>query len=145
MITIKGRFIGGAEIRANLRELPKAVQGRVLLSAVRAEGQALADEMALAAPRAEGLPDLSDSLGTTTIVSTPSSARVAVGPRRGSGALQHWYLWLFHEFGTSKMAARPFIRPVWDQRGDAAMRSILEALWQRIQSRMRQLKKAAAR
>ncbi len=142
MITVKGRFVGTAEILASLRALPPAVQGKPLLAAVRKEASDLAIVVAGAAPMDPGKPDLADSIGAVTLESTQHTARVAVMPRRGA-LWPHWFLWLFHEFGTSKMTGRPFIRPVWDARADGTIDRILKTLWRSIQARMRALRRAA--
>ena len=42
--------------------------------------------------------------------------------------MQPAYWWRFNEFGTTKMAARPFIRPAWDQRSGQALAMIKKML-----------------
>lgn len=46
------------------------------------------------------------------------------------------YYWRFLEFGTSKAAARPFIRPAWDARRAHALQVMRTRLWERVQARL---------
>jgi HK97 gp10 family phage protein len=47
------------------------------------------------------------------------------------------YYWRFLEFGTSKAAARPFIRPAWEARRAHALEVMRARLWDRVHAALR--------
>jgi HK97 gp10 family phage protein len=49
------------------------------------------------------------------------------------------FYWKFVELGTSKMAARPFMRPAYEAKKEEAVKTIGEKLDQRIQAAAREL------
>ncbi len=125
MIQVTTRMAGWAELRDKIRRLPEAVQGPVLLRALRPEAQAIADEMAANCPREEPAPDMADSLGVVTLESSQYAARVAITNRPSHPHGWLIYLW---EWGTSLMQGKPIMRPVWDARSGGAMERILQRL-----------------
>jgi len=68
------------------------------------------------------------------------SIRVRLAPRKSrSVPIEYWvyvsrkiWSWKFVEFGTSKMAAKPFLRPAFDGFKEAALEKIREYLAARI-------------
>jgi HK97 gp10 family phage protein len=77
-------------------------------------GRPLRDDIVRGAPRSPDAPHVAD----TFIVKVSKEEReagqstVLVGPKAGKGSVG--FVAAFLEFGTSKMAPRPFIRPPWD-------------------------------
>lgn len=47
------------------------------------------------------------------------------------------FYWKFLEYGTSKMAAKPFIRPAWEARRAHALDVMRKRLWEKIQEGLR--------
>ncbi len=66
-----------------------------------------------------------------------SPVEVLIGPR-----IRHQQL---IEFGTSKMAAQPFMRPMWDGGKDWALSEIEKRLWARIEKAAARAARKAAR
>jgi HK97 gp10 family phage protein len=62
----------------------------------------------------------------------------AVGPDR-----EHFYA-QFLEFGTSKYAARPFLRPAWDSTKDQVLADFSGLLWKAIDRRAKRVAKKAS-
>jgi len=61
--------------------------------------------------------------------------------KRGTLSQDAWY-WRFLEFGTRKMAARPFLRPALEARRTQAVDAIKERLRQRIEIEATALKRS---
>jgi HK97 gp10 family phage protein len=106
------------ELRARLLELPKELQKGPLRSAVSAGAKVVQDKAKELAPLDEGT--LKRSIYRTRSRSLSSAVQEThvVGVRYGRQYRRRgqdaWY-WRFLEFGTSKLAARPFLRPAFDQ------------------------------
>jgi HK97 gp10 family phage protein len=107
----------------------------VLRPALLKTGGPLRDEIARTAPRSRDNKHMADSFvvkasaeerefGRTTVLVGPSAARGSVG-----------FVAPFVEFGTSRMAARPFIRPAFDAFKDGypgALAGHLRAQYDRV-------------
>lgn len=125
---------GLKELAAALRELPKAVAARQLRTPVAIAARVIRDDARRRAPvasgrlrqaiihkRAEG-----DSLVAQYIVAVRHGKRFQhVGK---SDSNQDAYYWTFLEFGTSKMAAEPFMRPAYEANKNDALTIIVEGL-----------------
>lgn len=79
----------------------------VVLPALKEAGQPLKEDIVRTFPRSKYAPHMAD-----TFVVVESEGQVLVGPRAGKVS-EGWKV-PFVEFGTSKMAARPTIRPAFD-------------------------------
>lgn len=99
----------------NARQLGNEV-GRieVLDRALLAAGKPLRDDLARGTPRSKVAPHLADQWRAVISREERSKGRslVKVGPRAGKGSVG--YVAVFLEFGTWKMAPRPWIRATWD-------------------------------
>lgn len=69
------------------------------------------------------------------------AVRTGKGQRDKAGRSVDAYYWRFVEFGTSKMAARPFLRPAFEAKKLAAIDAIKDYLAQRIPREVDKLKK----
>lgn len=143
------------ELRRALRDLPGATQARVLANAVASGARVIRNDArdkapVLAAPAAHRVAGtVRDAIRATRGVRRGSEASAFVSVRRLSkkqvrkfkaaqaalgrkiaGAVNPAdpFYWRFLEFGTAKMAARPFLRPAFDTRKEAAALQIKEAL-----------------
>lgn len=77
-----------------------------------------------------------------------SGAATSVGELRGKGKGNpggDTYYWRFHEFGTAKMAARPFMRPAMEQQIDPATTEFVRQFDKAITRAIRRANKAKAR
>jgi len=96
----------------------KVANREVLEKALLRVAQPLAQEMRQGAPSSGRTPYLDSLVGSIEAVvdkeaRKEGTAAVLVGPMKRKGG--HGWLAHFFEFGTSKLPARPFIRPAWDR------------------------------
>ena len=138
---------GLAELDRALHALPGNIAKNVLRGAVGAGASVIRAEAKQRAPVATGqgkdapppgtlkraiyskqIRELSNFSKQTFFVSVKSGAK-----HRGAGKkyLDAWY-WRFVEFGTSKMAARPFLRPAFEAKKTEAIEAIRAYLAKRI-------------
>ena len=142
---------GLQELDRQLRALPERVAGNALATAVSAGARVIRNEAMARAPVDTGA--LKSQIFTKRLRSpSPSEKMSIVGVRSGlakyantkrnvrSGKAGKTYktdgktfYWKFIEFGTSKMAAKPFLRPAFDAKEQDAVLAITEKLDERIQ------------
>lgn len=145
---------GFAELEKALDNLSKSAGKAVLRRALKKAAQPTADLARSMAPVKTG------KLAKSVIVGTRLDGRQArihrrmfrddkaavemfVGPSylRGDGG-RHGHL---VEFGTSKMAARPLMRPAWDQDKHAMLERLSDELWAELEKSIRRAEKRAAK
>lgn len=140
---------GFKELADAMRELPKQVAKNALRSAVNAGASEIRKEARTRAPKKSGT--LKRALYQKQIREESSQYKqvfyvgVRAGPTRGKDGKKDysrdaWY-WRFVEFGTSKMAAKPFLRPAFESKKQAAVSAIGKKLDERIQKAARELAK----
>lgn len=143
---VRFEIVGVKELERALAQLPKSVSKGVLRSALKTAGQPVVAAAKANCPRDRG--DLAESI---TIRSTLSrrqrrrrrvrqrfAAEMFIGPSWPQGAHGHLV-----EFGTSKMPARPFLRPAWDANKRRALDTIGKEIWRAIAKAARRLAKRA--
>lgn len=121
MITV--RMEGADKLARALRELPTRVNRSVQRDALMAAAEPIRAAAASMAPRAPGAPDLADNISISGARPDDGSVGVAIGPSK------NFFYGQFQEFGTSRHAAHPFMRPAWDQESGRSLRTITSALW----------------
>jgi HK97 gp10 family phage protein len=141
-VTIEGL----AELKDALRQLPDATAKNVLRRVGKARLQPLADEMEKNAPRLTG------KLAASVTVGTKLSRRQrALATKFGSddvelyagpGPLRQATM---QEFGTREIAAKPFVRPVWDTQKNELLDGIAADLWKEVDKAAARLARKAAR
>lgn len=135
MIKVSSKVTGfekiGAALASHLRRtLPLELRQQILAQ----EGQPVADLMKAKAPRGSGAPHAADYIAVTPVPGlTPNEARVAIGVVDVPGKQDRGFVFLFHEFGTRKMSARPFLRPV----ADVELPRMLERVAERVAKALR--------
>ena len=72
------------------------------------------------------------------------SAGAVIKPTEVGPDVEHFYA-QFLEFGTSKFAARPFLRPAWDATKDQVLADFSGLLWKAIDRRAKRVTKKASR
>lgn len=158
MADISMEVKGLSELNKALKELPDRIAKNVLRGAVNAGAAVIRQEAKANAPVytgdvAQGHPPP----GTLKKAISQAQARklsnqvqqtVHVGVRQGKsakktkkGALLDAYYWWFVENGTSKMAARPFLRPAFEGKKTEAVKAIEEYLAKRIPQEVEKLPK----
>jgi HK97 gp10 family phage protein len=115
---------GGPQLEKALKDLGSAVAGRLGENAVRAGARQLAT---IARRNASWV----DRTGTTRksikAFSDPNSRRSG-GSQRIAYAGSRYFVARFFELGTSKMPAKPFLRPALDVGGQQAVDKLIENL-----------------
>ncbi|WP_186275798.1 HK97-gp10 family putative phage morphogenesis protein [Burkholderia gladioli] len=129
------------ELYAALRQLPDNISRNVLRGMVNAGATVIRQECVVLAPVYEGDDPRADpglikrSIFQKQIPerSNKQTQTFYVGVRVGKGrtvklrgrvlAADAWY-WRFPEFGTAKMAAKPFMRPAFEARKEAAIEAM---------------------
>lgn len=145
------QLLGADEVRRALRALPEEVQKRELADASRAGALVIRDDIRprvpiLAEPHVDRRPGAvrdavratrgkrTGSYGQAFVYVRTLTARAVAGwkkKNRGKRSAQNPddpFYWRFLEFGTSKMAARPFFRPGFDSAAPKAAQAIVDAL-----------------
>lgn len=144
MIEIK--ISGLKELKDALQKLPERVQKRVLRGATMAGAQVIKKAAKQRAP--VGTVPHKDAKGRTI---APGNLRKSIIARAKKGASKtsvtvsvgpssRGFYGMFHEFGTSKMAARPFLRPAFDDNKERAVEAIKERLSAGIEREANKLK-----
>jgi HK97 gp10 family phage protein len=147
---------GLKELNDALRDLPLAIGRNVLRGATSAGAALISKEAAAKAPVYTG--DVSKGhpppgtlrrsvyLKQIRELSSPISQTFYVSVRKGKnkadkkGRSLDAYYWTWVEFGTAKMAARPFLRPAFEARKLAAVDAIKRYLAERIPREAAKLK-----
>ena len=155
---------GLAELNRALAELPPRLARNVLRGSVAAGAAVIRQEAKERAPRyagevAAGHPPpgtlkraiysaqarrLSSLLEQVYHVGVVSGKRAKVGKTK-SGKSKDAYYWRFVEFGTVKMAARPFLRPAFEAKKLEAVEAIRRYMAERIAREVNQLPKGPKR
>ena len=128
---------GAPELEAALKQLGGAVAGRLGENAVRAGARVIAAQAKSTARWTDRTGTLRKSIRA---FSDPAS-RQSGGTQRTAYAGSRDFRARFFEFGTVKMAARPFLRPALDTGGQAAVDKMVENLGRGIE---REVKKRGA-
>jgi len=143
---------GLAELAKALRELPDRVAKNGLRVCVYAGAKVIRDEARMRAPKAaeslgpnqpppgtlkrsvimKHIPELSSLTRQTFFVTVRHGKKYRKQGKKGNLSQDAWY-WRFIEFGTRKMAARPFLRPALESRRREAVDAMKERLTQRIE------------
>lgn len=115
---------GWEELEAKLREVAATINtGELLENALMEGAEIVRSAIAAQAPVRTG--QLRDSIEISKKGREKYSVRI--GPS-GQG-----FYGRYLEYGTSKMAARPFVRPAFDGSRGAAEKAISDAIWSKVQ------------
>lgn len=117
---LRVKVTGLDAIERKLARLSQLAQKRVMEDALRAGGEVIAEEARRLVPVRTGhLRDTIEVVTDSTKGGGVKAARVLVGPDQNAG-----FYGDFVEFGTRRMAARPFMRPAFDTMADAAQDAV---------------------
>lgn len=126
---ITSQFSGGRETAAKLETLSKRLNKRITREALENGAYPIQATARRLAPRRPPHPDMADNIVISTQRAAPGeTAAIKVGP-----STDHFYAF-FVENGTVHMAARPFLRPAFDQHWRGALDTIREAFWTALAS-----------
>ena len=150
---------GLRELQAALKELPDRIARNVLRGSVSAGAAVIRKEATARAPvstgpKRQGQPppgtlkrsvyqkqirNLSSLVRQTFIVSVRKGKKYRNQGKKGNLSQDAWYA-TFVEFGTAKMAARPFLRPAFESKKGDAVAAIKDYLARRIPLEVAKLK-----
>lgn len=120
-----GLRIEGAEaLSQQLRALPGRVSRKMLVQALLEAGGPMRARISALAPRGRSAPHLADSL-----VLQQQRGSMEGGPVVRIGVTRDFFYGYFVELGTSKMAARPFVRPGFHASTAPAVDHMKRAIW----------------
>lgn len=145
---IKGKIEGAKALEEALKLLPERTRGKLVTSAVRTGANVVKKEIKARAPvgteptlrkrtKKNGevvqadYGRLRDNI-KTMLKKAEKNVTISVGIGRA-------YWGMFLEFGTSKMAARPFIRPAFDASKEAAVKKMGDQLGKGIEREAKKL------
>jgi HK97 gp10 family phage protein len=104
---------GAKELQKTLGELgPRAAQ-RVLRNVVVDMAREVRNDARGAAPVASG--NLKRAIYSVRRRGKRDEVAASVGVQKGKGAKRDAFYWHFVEFGTARLAPRPFLRPAFDR------------------------------
>lgn len=141
------QLTGFKELHDALLKLPDRVAKNALRSAVNAGASVIKKQVRQNAPTDTGLLKKNVYQKQIREASGQYQQTFAVGVRQGKARNKDGtkkelpYYWRFMEFGTSKMPARPFIRPAFESKKEDAVKAIADKLDERIQKYARELHK----
>lgn len=146
------KLTGFKELAANLRKLPERVAKNGLRSAVAAGAAVVRNEARARAPKLTGemAKDIQikrereardgETFAAQYSVFVLSGKKSRLKGKKRNVQRDSFY-WKFVEFGTSKMAPRPFLRPAFEAKKEEAVKVIGEKLDARIQAAARELQR----
>ena len=111
-----------------LSQFPKNIQKNVMVGATRAAANIIRDEARRKVPKKSRT--LEKSIVTIKRKSKLGEIKFSVTPSKG-GKNSGWY-GHFIEFGTSKMSAKPFMRPAFEQSNDESLEASKKYIAERI-------------
>lgn len=123
---------GIPELRSVLRKLPATMQQKSIDTALRAGARLIAKRAKQLVRRRTGA--LAESITVGKAKRGEARGHIVVGYRSPTSRRAH-----FEEYGTSRQAARPHMRPALSSEGPAAIKKIGEALGKAIERNARKL------
>lgn len=143
---------GLQELAAALRELPEKIARNGLRAAVYAGAKVIRDEAKTLAPVSTGpvsqghpppgtlarsivmkqIPEQSGMSNQVFAVTVRHGKKYQKQGKKGDKSQDAFY-WRFVEFGTAKMAAKPFLRPAFEGKKQEAAEAIKQKLAERIE------------
>ena len=135
MIDFDAQAGGIDKILRKMKALPGRIQNNILVGGVRACAKPIIKEAKRNAHKDSGA--LIKSIGVVKIrMRDKNIILFTIAPRLKK---KHGYLAHFHEFGTSKMAAQPFMRPAFENKGEEAINALKEYMKKRIDKEISKL------
>lgn len=124
---IRMRLEGEKQLARDLRELSSKIRRRVLVDALVAAAEPVRQEAARLAPVDRGR--LKGSM-ITVVEGTPAQELTVKAPAVfvKMGPEEDAFYGYFHELGTSKMPAKPFMRPALESMKSAAIQAAAERM-----------------
>lgn len=134
--SVSMKFSGGAEIAQNLALLQVKMRKKIMRGAA-VGGAAVVKKRAKEIAKSKGIDDTGATIrniaGKVEKSTSEDYLQINIGvrhgkPKRGAKNQDDPFYWRFHEFGTSKQAARPFIRPAFEESAERVLEVIGDRL-----------------
>lgn len=120
--------IKNEELLKTLKKFPINIQKNVMTGAIRASANVIRDEARIRVPKKTK--NLSKSIVSIKRRAERGQVYFSVTPSKGKPN-DGWYAH-FIEFGTSKMSAKPFMRPAFEQSENESLSAAKEYIAKRI-------------
>lgn len=127
---------GGPELAFALSQLGDNVRKKITRRAVTAGAQVV-KKRAKEIAKSKGIQDtgalIRNIAGKVEKQTSPDYVQINIGvrhgkPKKNAKRQDDPFYWFFHEFGTSKMAARPFIRPAFEESKERVIEVMTEKI-----------------
>lgn len=122
---------GLKEIIDKLNSLPEKLENKVIRAAIRQGANVIKDKVKSYVPVDTG--DLKKSIKVTGTRYQKGKIAFVVRPTPNKKKKVSVYYAKFVENGTSKMAAKPFLRPAFDEAGDDVLNKTIEVIKSKIE------------
>lgn len=130
------RIVGGEKLAAKMKALDHDLRKKIGRNAVRNGGKVVRQEIELSAPPRTDprFGHIADEvkLRVSNELSTSHSWVYLAYVAHPSKVTNDAFYWYFLEFGTSKMSARPFVRPSFERSHGAALNEMISTLRRRL-------------
>ena len=123
---MSGEIKGLEELIKNFHTLPEKVEKRVIRAAVRQGANVIKKKAQDYVPVDEG--DLKKSIKVSGIRGKPGTIAFVIRPTSNKKKGKNVFYGRFQEFGTSKMVAKPFMRPAYDEAGDDVLNTVIDTI-----------------
>ncbi|MHB8100371.1 MAG: HK97-gp10 family putative phage morphogenesis protein [Sulfuricurvum sp.] len=117
---------GIEELIKQLQDLPEKIEKRVVRAAVRQGANIIKDKAKDNVPVNEG--DLKKSIKVKGVRGKPGTIAFVIRPTSSKKKGKSVFYGRFQEFGTSKMAAKPFMRPAYDEAGQDVIDKVVNTI-----------------
>ena len=146
-LEISAKMFGAKELEDALKLLPTtALKKSVLRTALKKAAKPVVTDA-----KKNVLPISKRVARRVTTLPPPKKRRrkdivqLEIGTPRAKGPKGEGFIGLFFEFGTSKMAARPWLRPAWDKNREQVLKSISGEIGKSLERTAARLASKAAR
>lgn len=124
---------GLRELARKLKQMPVELRGKTLNAALRKGAKEIASEAQRRVPVRDGVLQRSIVIRKARVINPNNEASQTVSVRKNAKSGGNPYYASFVEFGTSKMPARPFMRPAFESRNGDALAVFKTELSKRIE------------
>lgn len=119
----------------NLHALPEKVEKRVIRAAVRQGANIIKGKAQTYVRVDEG--DLKKSIKVKGVRGKPGTIAFVIRPTSNKKKGKNVFYGRFQEFGTSKMAAKPFMRPAYDEAGQDVIDKVINTIKSKLDEAVR--------
>jgi len=123
---MSGEIKGLEELIKNLNSLPDNLEKKVIRAAVRQGANVIKDKAKSYVPVNEGT--LRDSIKVSGSRAQKGVIAFRIRPTKNKRKGKSVFYGRFQEFGTSKMAAHPFMRPAYDEAGEDVLNKVIDTI-----------------